>query len=148
LLTPAERLEELEKVFAELQDLSEATPILVEGTKDVEALKRLGISKNVHHLNTGESVFNFCEHLSRRSRRLIILTDWDRKGGMLARMLKEACHANEIEADLGIRTKLVILSKKEVKDIESLPTFVERLAARAVAPSSAGREKRAEAKRI
>lgn len=135
MLTPAERLEELEDVLAVLEELSDTTPIVVEGTKDVEALKLLGITKNVRHLNRGESVFNFCEDLSRRSRTLIILTDWDRKGGMLARMLKEACHANEIEADLGIRTKLVILSKKEAKDIESLPTFIERLRVRSTTPS-------------
>jgi 5S rRNA maturation endonuclease (ribonuclease M5) len=135
VLTPAERLEELEDVLAVLEELSDTTPIVVEGTKDVEALKLLGITKNVRHLNRGESVFNFCEDLSRRSRTLIILTDWDRKGGMLARMLKEACHANEIEADLGIRTKLVILSKKEAKDIESLPTFIERLRVRSTTPS-------------
>jgi len=148
MLTPAERLEELEDVLAELEDLSETTPIIVEGTKDVEALRRLGIAKNVHHLNTGESVFNFCEDFSRRGRTLIILTDWDRKGGMLARMLKEACHANEIEADLGIRTKLVILSKKEVKDIESLPTFIERLRVRSTMPGLPKRTKLLEGKRI
>ena len=148
MLTPAERLEELEDVLAELEELSDTTPIVVEGTKDIEALKRLGITKNVRHLNRGESVFNFCEELSRMSRTLIILTDWDRKGGMLARMLKEACHANEIEADLGIRTKLVILSKKEVKDIESLPTFMERLRIRSTMPGLPKRTKTVEAKRI
>lgn len=146
MLTPTERLEELENVLAELEHLSETSPIVVEGTKDVDALKRLGITKNVRHLNRGESVFNFCEGLSRRSRTLVILTDWDRKGGMLARMLKEACHANEIEADLRVRTKLVILSKKEVKDIESLPTFIERL--RSLASGQPRRKISIEAKRI
>ncbi len=148
MLTPAERLEELEDVLAELEVLSETTPIVVEGTKDVEALKRLGIAKNVRQLNKGDSVFNFCEELSRTERTLVILTDWDRKGGMLARMLKEACHANEIEADLRIRTKLVILSKKEVKDIESLPTFMDRLRVRSTMPGPPKRTKTVEGKRI
>jgi 5S rRNA maturation endonuclease (ribonuclease M5) len=134
VLTPAERLEELNEVLADLEDKSDTTPIVVEGTKDVEALRRLGITKNVHHLNRGESVFNFCEDLSRGSRRLIILTDWDRKGGMLARMLKEACHANEVSANLDIRAKLVILSKKEIKDIEGMPAFIERLRVRSALP--------------
>ncbi len=130
MLTPEERLEELEEVLSELEEMSEHIPIVVEGSKDVEALRRLGITKNVHPLNRGNSVFNFCESLSRNNRRLIILTDWDRRGGMLARKIKEACHANEIEADLETRAKLVILSKKEVKDIESMPTFIERLRVR------------------
>ena len=128
--------------------MSEDTPIVVEGSKDVDALRRLGITKNVHHLNQGESVFNFCERLSRRSRKVVILTDWDRKGGMLARMLKEACHANEIAADAVIRTKLVILSKKEVKDIESMPTFMERLRTQATMPGLPVRAKSVRGKRI
>lgn len=135
-------------MLSELEDLSQSTPIIVEGKKDVEALKRLGITKNVHHLNRGESVFNFCEDLSRRTRSLIILTDWDRKGGMLARMLKEACRANELEANLEIRAKLVILSKKEVKDIESMPTFMGRLGARAMMPGLPTRAKSVKGKRI
>jgi 5S rRNA maturation endonuclease (ribonuclease M5) len=141
MLTPAERLEELEEVLAELEDVSEDTPIVVEGSKDVEALKRLGITRNVHHLNQGESVFNFCVGLSRRSRKLVILTDWDRKGGMLARMLKEACHANEVSADAEMRAKLAILSKKEVKDIEGLPAFIERLRVRSTMPGLPKRAK-------
>ncbi len=148
MLTPAERLEELEKVLSELEDRSVDTPIVVEGAKDVEALKRLGITKNVHPLNQGESIFNFCEQLSRDRRKLIILTDWDRKGGMLARRLKEACHANEIEADLSVRTELVILSKKEVKDIESMPTFIERLRVHALMPGLPTRAKQVKGKRI
>ena len=148
MLTPAERFEELEEVLAELEYLSENTPIVVEGSKDVAALKRLGVTKNVHHLNQGESVFNFCERLSRHSRRLIILTDWDRKGGMLARMLKEACRANEVVADVTIRTKLVILSKKEVKDIESMPTFITNLHAHAMMPGLPTRAKTVRGKRI
>ncbi len=148
MLTPAERLEELEDVLAELEDMSEDTPIVVEGSKDVEALRRLGITKNVRPLNQGESVFNFCEMLSRKSRRLVILTDWDRRGGMLARKIKDSCHANEIEADLEIRAKLVILSKKEVKDIESMPTFIERLRAHAMMPGLPTRAKIVKGKRI
>ena len=141
MLTPKERLEELEEVLEELEELSEGTTIVVEGSKDVEALKRLGITKNVRHLNQGESVFNFCEGLSRNSRKLIILTDWDRKGGMLARMLKDACDANEVLADIDIRAKLVILSKKEVKDIEGLPAFIERLRVRSTMPGLPKRAK-------
>lgn len=148
MLTPSERLEELEEVLAKLEDLSETAAVVVEGTKDVGALRRLGITKNVHHLNMGESVFNFCEGLSRKEATLVILTDWDRKGGMLARMLREACHANEVRANLDIRAKLVILSKKEIKDIESLPRFIERLRIQAASPGLPKRAKLVKGKRI
>jgi dTMP kinase len=129
MLTPEERFEQLEKVFEELEDLSADTPTIVEGIRDVRALERLGITKNVVALNKGVSVFSFCEQLSKRHRAAIILTDWDRRGGMLARMLREGLTANGVKAIDKIRTELVVLSKKEVKDIESMPTFMERLKA-------------------
>jgi len=47
LLSPEERLEQIEKVLSQLQDLSETTPIIVEGLRDIAALKRMGITRNV-----------------------------------------------------------------------------------------------------
>ncbi len=127
MLSPEERLEKIEKVLSQLQYLSETTPIIVEGLRDIAALKRMGITRNVVSLGKGDSIFNFSEDLSRTTKRAIILTDWDRKGGQLARMLKEALMANGVTANDNIRAKLGTLSKKEVKDIESMPAFVERL---------------------
>jgi 5S rRNA maturation endonuclease (ribonuclease M5) len=130
LLSPQERLEQIEKVLSQLQDLSETTPIIVEGLRDIAALKRMGITRNVISLGKGNSIFNFSENLSRTTKRAVILTDWDRKGGQLARMLKGALLANGVIANENVRAKLGILSKKEVKDIESMPAFVERLQSR------------------
>jgi len=127
MLTPEERLEQLESVFLELEEESKRTPIIVEGRKDEVALGLLGVKSNVVTLSKGMSIFAFCESISRTSKRAIVLTDWDKKGGRLARMLKEALNANGVEVDSEIRAKLVILSKKEVKDIEGLPPFVSRL---------------------
>jgi len=127
VLSAEERLEELEKLFEELEELSETTPVIVEGARDVAALKRMGITKNVIALHKGVSIFSFCEDLSRRSSVAIVLTDWDRRGGMLARMLRDGLKANGVETNDYIRTRIVILSKKEIKDIESMPTFIERL---------------------
>jgi len=129
MLTAEERLEELEKVFEKLEDDSESTPIIVEGAQDVAALKRLGIHRNVMAVNRGMSIFAFAEMVSRRHHEAIVLTDWDRRGGQLARMLKEAFHANGVSVNDRHRIQIVILSKKEIKDIQSLPRFVERLRA-------------------
>ncbi len=136
MLTPEERLEQLEKVLGELEELSADTPIVVEGARDIAALRRLGVVRNVLALNKGKSVIAFCEELSRRSSRAIILTDWDRRGGQLARMLKEGLESNGVKVNERIRTQIVILSKKEVKDMESLPTFVERLQSMAASQRS------------
>ncbi len=127
MLSPDERLDDVLKVLDELEELSRTTPIVVEGLRDVEALKHLGIERNVVTLGRGSTLFNICEELSRKSREVVVLTDWDRKGGRLARVLRDGLEANGVKVIDHIRTKLVILSKKEIKDIESLPSFVKRL---------------------
>lgn len=127
MLSPEERLEQLEEVLQELEYLSGQMPVIVEGVRDVAALKKLGISNNVSQLNKGKSIFSFCEDVSKTWGSAIILTDWDRRGGQLARMLKEGLAANGVKVNDKIRTQIVILSKKEIKDIESLPKFIERL---------------------
>lgn len=127
MMSPAERLERVLKVIDELEVLSEEMPVVVEGLRDVEALGLLSVKKNVMSLSRGISVFAFCESLMREWDSVLILTDWDRKGGRLARKLKEAIEANGGKPVETIRTQLAYLTKKEIKDIESLPTFVQRL---------------------
>lgn len=127
MLTPEERLEQLESVFEDLEDLSKRSPVIVEGKKDAEALALLGVTKNIITLSKGVSILAFCERIARTSSTAVILTDWDRKGGTLARMLRDGLMSNGVEVNENIRTQLAILSKKEIKDIEGIPRFVLRL---------------------
>jgi len=129
MLSPSERLEETLKVIDELEELSREMPVIVEGRRDVEALELLGVRNNIITLNKGVSLFTFCETMSRDWPSVVLLTDWDRKGGQLARRLKEAFEANDTKVNNSIRMELVILAKKDIKDIESLPAFVRRLRA-------------------
>ncbi len=127
MLSAEQRLEQLEVAFEELEELSQKAAIIVEGRKDAKALGLLGITKNVVTLSKGLSIVAFAEALSRRAGRAVILTDWDRKGGQLARMLKDALATNGVEVNDGLRAELAMLSKKEAKDIEGLPKFLQRL---------------------
>jgi 5S rRNA maturation endonuclease (ribonuclease M5) len=129
MLSPEERLDLLEKVLDELKELSESVPVIVEGRRDVQALRRLGITTNVKTLHEGSSIMTFCESIAREHARAVILTDWDKRGGRLARNLKDGLEANGVSTVGKIRKQIVILSKKEVKDVEGLPTFIERLRA-------------------
>ena len=127
MMSPKERLEKIVKILEELEEASSGTPIVVEGIRDVEALRSLGIEKNVTSLSKGISLFVLCEQLSRSWDEVILLTDWDKKGGRIARKLKDALEANGARAVDDFRARLAILVKKEVKDVEGLPTYVERL---------------------
>jgi len=90
------------------------------------------VKSNIITLNRGVSLFTFWETISSDCPAVVLLTDWDRKGGQLARRLKEAFEANDTKVNNSIRMELVILAKKDIKDIESLPAFVRRLRAMAM----------------
>lgn len=127
MMPPEERLERLEKVIEELHERSHDTPIIVEGLRDVAALKKLGVTRNVMPLNKGASVIAFSEDVAKRFTKAVILTDWDRKGGHLARLLVDALTGTDVKVDTDLRAKIVLLSKKEIRDVESLPSLINRL---------------------
>lgn len=127
MISPKERLEKIIEILDGLEESSNEAPVVVEGIRDVEALRRLGIEKNVTSLSKGISLFTFCEELARSWSRVIVLTDWDRKGGRIARKLKDALEANGAKAMDDHRARLAILTKKDIKDVESLPRYIERL---------------------
>ena len=120
--------DDLVAVIDELSEANLEVPVLVEGEKDVRALRELGLQGEVLPLNSGVSMFNLAEAFSRRHRRAIILTDWDRRGGRLCRLLMDAFEANGVKYDVDLRARLTLLCRKDIKDVESLAAHVERLA--------------------
>ncbi len=65
--------------------------------------------------------------MSRESDDIIILTDWDKRGDEVARKAGIFLHANDVRPDGDLRKKLSALSRKEIKDVESLHGYIERL---------------------
>lgn len=126
---PVETLEELRLVFLELNERDEDTVILVEGMKDRAALGILGIGGEIRQVQGRKQLFNIAEDLAQEGKKAIILTDWDRTGGQLARHLRDALAANCVQYDDQLRRRLSKVSKSEIKDIESLPAFFSRLVA-------------------
>ena len=121
--------ETLENIMVLIEELASHpdVPIIVEGRKDMRALEKLGITGNIIVLNDGHSIIDTCTRLSEKYDKAIILMDWDRKGGQLARLVMEALEANDMKYDTDIRARISRLSKKDIKDIESLPRFLARL---------------------
>ncbi|MEW5759803.1 MAG: toprim domain-containing protein, partial [Candidatus Thermoplasmatota archaeon] len=78
-------------------------------------------------LNIGNSISSFCENFGKKYKKAIILTDWDRKGGELCAFLKENFKTNSLRYDDRIRVKLSCLCAKDVKDVEGLKKFFEKL---------------------
>ena len=82
-------LEKIEKTLEELREKNKSMPIIVEGEKDVKALKKLDFTGEIIVFNSGNTITEFCDRLADNFREIIILTDWDRKGGFLCSKIKE-----------------------------------------------------------
>jgi 5S rRNA maturation endonuclease (ribonuclease M5) len=121
------RLERIEELLSELSEHSESGAIIiVEGKRDILSLKRLGIEGNFE-LATRHPLFNFSERIARLGSEVIILTDWDRRGDLLAVKLSEYFNNFGLKPELQIRNKLKLMCQKEIKDVESLYTYVSNL---------------------
>lgn len=126
-LEDIERLEKLEKLILELQVMSDTGAIIVvEGRKDVESLRSLGVNGEIK-LSSQKPLLDFTEQLSKRGKDIVLLTDWDRKGGMSARKIIDYLHAYSIIPNTDIRARIGFLVKKRIKDIESLSRYIEKL---------------------
>jgi dTMP kinase len=122
-----ERLDEIQAVLEELINRDADTIILVEGMRDRGALTILGVRGEMVQVQSSDGVFPVTERLAREGRKAIILTDWDRKGGQLCRLLKSALKANSVPYDEELRKRLVIIAKQDIKDVQSLPSLYSRL---------------------
>ncbi len=115
-------LETLERIKREEKDV----PVIVEGRKDEEALQSLGFEREIIRIKRGESIFRIIEGLRGKYEKVIILTDWDSTGRRLCYKIRKACEANTITYDVEYRKQIVKYVKKEIKDVESIPAFIDR----------------------
>lgn len=124
-----ERLESVERVLDELREREEDVVIIVEGDRDVASLQALGVPPPIIKLNRGVSLLNLCEELARDYDTFVVMTDWDRKGGQLARHLERHLRAVGAKVDLDTRRRLKNSLPYQIHDIESLQGHVSRLRA-------------------
>lgn len=122
-----ERLEKLEGLILELQQMSDkGAVIIVEGKRDRKALRALGITGDIE-LGTKKSILVFCEDVAREYNNVIVLTDWDEKGDKLASLMEGHLRSTSAAVNMDIRRKIKNLVQKRIKDIESLDTHISNL---------------------
>lgn len=122
----AERFESLLAVLEELAEANETIPILVEGQRDVTSLRLLDCRGVIEPIHQGETLFTLCEALAAKTRHVILLTDWDRKGGQLFENLQANLTACGVKVDGTFRDKIQFWMRPPVKDVESLASYVGR----------------------
>jgi 5S rRNA maturation endonuclease (ribonuclease M5) len=109
--------QELEKGLFELIEENKKVPIVVEGDKDVFSLRKLGIIGEIITINSGFSIIDFCDKIANKYKEIILLTDWDRKGGYI-------CHTIERNLEGRVKCNLyyreLFATKAMTKTVEGL----------------------------
>ena len=104
-------------------------PVLVEGTKDVKALRALGFSGVIEKVNRGWDRSRMVAYLhdtygtrniTDGAPSLILLMDWDRTGGRLQTGFRDRLMALDIPVDETLRRVLLKAMKPEGRTVESL----------------------------
>ena len=120
----AERLDAIQELLDELSSMSSTHIILVEGLKVVASLRHVGVDGEFFCVQSGGGPVKAAEHVWHSGKQAVIMTDWDRRGGSLARSLRENLQALDVMYDDRIRGELAVLCRPYVKDVESVDAVV------------------------
>ncbi len=127
-MNDAERLEALEAILDELQEMSSTHIALIEGNKDRRSLDNLGLCdlRTIEVQREGGPLRS-AERVSEMKLPAVILTDWDDRGNRIEHDLKEQLVALCVRYDTTIRERLRDICIKDIKDVESLDSLYKRL---------------------
>ena len=119
-----ESIENIENALDELSEENEIYPIVVEGDKDLEALREFDINGTILVLNMGVSLTDFCDLIAIKYKEIILLTDWDRKGGFLCRTISKNLEGRVV---CNTRYREIFAKNAMVRTVESLPSWLETM---------------------
>lgn len=117
-------LEEIEKTLDELRLDNQTIPIIVEGEKDVQALRKLGLVGEIIRFNQGMTIAAFCDMIAQQYKEVIILTDWDRRGGYLCHTIERNIRSR---VKCNMRYRETFATRIPNKTVEGIPTWLENI---------------------
>ena len=128
--------EKEEKILQILEALAEESSkgklIVVEGKKDVEALRTSGVAGKVLTVKTGGK--SFLDAVSEIEKmcvsEVILFLDFDRRGKEGTKLIKQSLERAKIKPNVKFWRELSALAGKEIQCIESLTTYMRTLHAK------------------
>ena len=113
-----------EKVLELIESLKreESALILVEGQRDVAALRILGIDHDIEKIS-GRRIFDDLSFLEGKN--VIILTDFDRTGCRLFKRIRNELEVMGFNPNVYYWQQLKDITRGEIKEIEELVQFCE-----------------------
>jgi len=125
-----ERQEKIQQILECLiEESARGTPIIVEGKKDVETLRTLGVTGEIIAAKTGgKSRLDLISQIEKSSNQeVILLLDFDRRGKELTAILRQNLEKTRIKIDMTFRKELLRFAGRELKDIEGLAAYLQTL---------------------
>ena len=125
-----ERQEKIEQTLECLaEESARGTPIIVEGRKDVETLRTLGVQGQIVTAKTGgKSRLDLISEIEKTgSPEVILLLDFDRRGREWTAILRTNLEKSRIRVNVTFRKELLRSAGKELKDIEGLAAYLQTL---------------------
>jgi len=125
--------EKKERILEILEKLAEESakgkPILVEGKKDVKALRVLGVTGTVLTVKTGGKSFldTVCEVENMSVPEVILFLDFDRRGREGTKRLKQRLERAKIKPSTKLWHALSAVAGKEIQCIEGITSYLQTL---------------------
>ncbi len=122
-----EREERILKILERLSEKSsKGILIIVEGKKDAQALRKLGIEGRLLESKTaGKSFLEVVSEVERsKAREVILLLDFDRRGRESTKQLKLYLEKMQIKPNQFFWEELSDIVSREVKDVEGLSSYM------------------------
>ncbi len=107
------------KVLKDLKELNRYVPVLVEGKRDRETLRKLGLEGTILLLHQGLNLYEYSEELAERYDKIIILLDWDPRGEAMYQKIKGYLKGHYEEFSF-IRETIKKLSGDQFYEVEHL----------------------------
>ncbi len=124
-----DKIERLETLLQKLIEKSkEGATILVEGEKDAEALRKIGVTGKISCVKKIRiPLYDYLQKCTELKEEIIVLTDFDRRGVQLAGKMTNYLERSGKSVNLMFWLKIRGFITHDVKDVEGLASYVETL---------------------
>jgi 5S rRNA maturation endonuclease (ribonuclease M5) len=119
----------LQIVEALAEEAARGTPIVVEGKKDVEALRALGVEGKVVTVKTGSKSFLdvVSEFEQMKAVEVVLFLDFDRRGKEGTKRLKQCLERARIKPNIKFWAALSGLLGRDIQCVEGLTAYLATL---------------------
>lgn len=117
-------IQDIEEILLDLQEENKRIPILVEGDKDLLALRKLGLKGEIISINRGKSLSDFCDSLASEYKDIIILTDWDRRGGHLGHTIRKNLQGR---VNCNMKYREFFAKNTMIRTVEGIPSWIQTI---------------------